>query len=331
MEKGTLTGMFQLDEVDSEILKIRLKDGRKSFVDIAKECGVTKNKIWKRYKKMEKKGIINGATTQIDFASFGYDALATLLISVETQQIQQVVKYIQKITEVRAYRQYNSIYNVRAITTLKKLNELDHVRGAIRRHLPTTGLKTYIWTDVKNIPENLNLAATQKKPDTAKVDAEKSQRQERNEIDELDLQIVDKLSSNGGASFSEIAQEIGTSTDTVVKRYQKLKKNGAIKISIQINPNKIGYRAILDFNIAFASSGNLSGIVATLAKIPDVIIIIKTSGDYDLQLTAMIRDIEQMYSIQDQIAKTRGVTKMEASMRKIPNQWPTPNQYISTF
>ena len=280
---------------------------------------------------MEKKGIINGATTQIDFASFGYDALATLLISVETQQIQQVVKYIQKITEVRAYRQYNSIYNVRAITTLKKLNELDHVRGAIRRHLPTTGLKTYIWTDVKNIPENLNLAATQKKPDTAKVDAEKSQRQERNEIDELDLQIVDKLSSNGGASFSEIAQEIGTSTDTVVKRYQKLKKNGAIKISIQINPNKIGYRAILDFNIAFASSGNLSGIVATLAKIPDVIIIIKTSGDYDLQLTAMIRDIEQMYSIQDQIAKTRGVTKMEASMRKIPNQWPTPNQYISTF
>lgn len=323
--------MIQLDEVDAEILRSLLKDGRKSFVDIAKECGVTKNKIWKHYKTMEKKGVINGATTQIDFASFGYDALATLLISVETQQIHQVMQYIQKMTEVRAYRQYNSIYNVRAITTLKDLKELDHVRGAIRRHLPTTGLKAYIWTDVKNTPENLNLTATQKKPDTPQVDIEKSRLQEKKEVDELDLQIVDKLSLNGRVSFSEIAQEIGASTDTVIKRYQKLKKQGAIKVSIQINPNKIGYQAILDFNIAFASSGNLSGIVVALAKIPDVIIIIKTSGDYDLQLTGMIRDLEQMYLIQDQIAKTRGVTKMEASMRKIPNQWPTPNQQISTF
>lgn len=323
--------MIQLDEVDAEILRSLLKDGRKSFVDIAKECGVTKNKIWKRYKTMEKKGIISGATTQSDFARFGYEAIATLLISVETQQVQQVTHYIQKMTEVRAYRQYNSIYNVRAMTTLRDLKELDQIRGAIRRQLPTTGLKAYIWTDVKNIPENLNLTATQKKIDTVKVDAGKSQLQEKTEIDELDLQIVDKLALNGRASFSEIAQEIGTSTDTVIKRYYKLKNSGAIKVSIQINPNKIGYRAILDFNIAFASSGNLSGIVVALTKIPDVIIIIKTSGDYDVQLTAMIRDLEQMYWIQDQIAKTKGVTKMEASMRKIPNQWPTPNQQISTF
>jgi DNA-binding Lrp family transcriptional regulator len=72
-------------------------------------------------------------------------------------------------------------------------------------------------------------------------------------------------------------------------------------------------------------------VVESLAKIPDIIIITKTSGDYDLQLTAMIRDVTQAFDVQDQIARICGITKIEASARKIPERWPTPQQYISTF
>jgi hypothetical protein len=66
-------------------------------------------------------------------------------------------------------------------------------------------------------------------------------------------------------------------------------------------------------------------------KIPDIVIVTKTTGEYDLQLTAMIRDVEHMFNIQDEIAKTRGVTRIETSARKIPKKWPTPRQYMSTF
>ena len=72
------------------------------------------------------------------------------------------MELIGKITEVRAYRQYNSVYNVRAVATLRDLNELDHVKQVIKRKLPTLGLKTYIWTGVRNIPENLNLTGALK-------------------------------------------------------------------------------------------------------------------------------------------------------------------------
>jgi DNA-binding Lrp family transcriptional regulator len=284
---------------------------------------------------MEKKGIINGATVQMNFGLFGYDALATLLISVEAQQVEQVMDFIGKVTEVRAYRQYNSVYNVRAVATLRDLNELDHVKQVIKRKLPTIGLKTYIWTGVRNIPENLNLAGALK-------DAEESNQQnpgntastaeERIKIDELDEQVVSKLTSDGRVSFTKIAKEIGLSTDTIVKRYHKLIEKGAIKVSIQINPSKIGYTSILDFNIAFTTPGGLSNpLVESLARIPDVIIITKTSGDYDLQLTAMIRDTAQAFDLQDEIARICGITKIEASARKIPERWPTPQQYISTF
>lgn len=325
----------KLNVLDSRIIRELLQDGRTSFVEIADKCGVTKNKVWKRFTGMSRKGIITGATIQMNFAKFGYDALATLLINVEAHQMEQVLFYIDKLTEVRAYRQYNSVYNIRAFATLKDLNELDYLKQAIKRKLPTMGIKTYIWTDVRNVPENLALTVHAKEVlgkaerDIVTLDHKQTGAVK---IDELDLLIVKLLTLDGRASFTEIAQEVKTSVDTVMKRYHKLRRNDAIKVSIQIDPNKIGYASILDFSISFNNTQDLSStVVDSLSKIPDVIIIAKTSGDQDLQLTAMIRDVQQSFAIQDQIARICGITKMEVSARKIPTKWPTPQQYISTM
>ena len=326
--------MPKLKEVDANILRVLLEDGRTGFEELAEKCQVTKNVAWKRYRAMEKKGIITGATVQVNFSHFGFEALATLLISVDAQQLEQVMQHIKKITEVRAYRQYYSVYNVRAFATLRDLKELDHVKQIIKQKVPAISLKTYIWTGVRNIPENLNLTGTLKNSDENKqwkLNKEKCAPVNAPKIDELDKQIVAKLTLDGRASFTQIAKQIGVSTDTVIKRYHKLKNRRTIKVSIQINPNKIGYSSILDFNIAFSTPGNFSNaIVESLTKIPNVLIITRTSGDYDLHGTAMIRNISDSFAIQDQIAKRCGITKVETSSRKIPDSWPTPQQYIST-
>lgn len=324
-----------MNELDAKIIKILLKDGRTSYDEIAKECGASKNKVWKRCLSMRKKGIINGATIQVNFGHLGYETLATILITVEAQQMEQLMESIKKITQVRAHRQYFSVYNVRAFATLRNLNELDLVKHVIKWKSSTIGLKNYIWTGVRNIPENLNLT------DTLKGTTESNQGNsslanlipiDGIAIDQLDNQIIEKLTLDGRVSFTKIAKEIGLSTDTVVKRYHRLRKNGAIKVSIQINPNKIGYKSILDFNISFSTPGSLSDtVIESLAKIPDIIIITKTSGDYDLQVTAMIKGISEAFAIQDQISRICGITKIEVSARKTPDKWPTPQQYISTF
>jgi hypothetical protein len=72
-------------------------------------------------------------------------------------------------------------------------------------------------------------------------------------------------------------------------------------------------------------------VIGSLTKIPDILIITRTSGDYDIQGTAMIRNVSESFAMQDQIARISGITKVEASMRKIPDAWPTPQQTISTF
>lgn len=304
------------------------------YDQIAKKLGEPKNKIWKRTMAMEKKGIITGSTVQMNFGHFGNEALVTLLISVESQQLDQVMGFIQKITEVRAYRQYNSVYNIRAVATLKDLNELDHVKQVIKRKLPTIGLKTYIWGGVRNMPENLALTPTLQVENKSHEKNSPASNLPKSEcrIDDLDRKIVEKLTLNGRASFTKIAEGIGVSTDTIVKRYHRLKDNGIIKVSVQINPKIIGYNSILDFNIAFTTSeGMTNTVVEALTKMPDIIIITKTSGDFDLHIAAMVRDIAQFFEMQDKITRICGITKIEASARKIPDQWPTPQQYMSTF
>ena len=335
MLKIKLKLLPKISELDAKILRELLKEGRMGYDDLAKQCDTSINKIWKRYKALEKKGVIKGATTQVNFGHLGYAALATLLISVDAQQIEKIMDVIRTISEVRAYRQYNSVYNIRAVTTLQNLNELDRVKQIIRQRLPIVNLKTYLWTSVKNIPENLNINNSLIENNTIPQDISTlvaSVPSDKIRVDAIDKQLVQKLTENGRMSFSQIAKEMKIATNTVVRRYNNLRKNGTMKVSIQVDPEKIGYWAILDFNLAFTSQTTTSSaIVESFIKIPDIIIITKTSGDYDMQLTAMVRDIDQMFRIQDEISSISSVTKFEVSVRKIPEKWPTPLQYISTM
>lgn len=59
----------------------------------------------------------------------------------------------------------------------------------------------------------------------------------------------------------------------------------------------------------------------------------KTTGDYDLQIWAMVKDLGQFFSVQESLGKIQGLTKIESeitSLEKI-EKWPSPRQYISTF
>ena len=90
-----------MNELDAKILKNLLNDGRISYEELAKVCETSKNKVWKRCRSMEKKGLIKGATTQINLQVFGFTTLATFLICVDSQQIEEIMRVIEKITEIK--------------------------------------------------------------------------------------------------------------------------------------------------------------------------------------------------------------------------------------
>jgi DNA-binding Lrp family transcriptional regulator len=232
----------RLDDIDVKIIKDLLEDGRKSFSSIAEECNISSATVRDHFKKLEEVGIIVGATLLYNCSILGYRGLATLLLNVESQHVNDVLKRLQEKTHFLPKRQYNAEHNIFVITAWKSPRDLYIVKESIRRQNPIVECKTYLWSDVGNQPENLAIGTSRycKK----KHDLNKEHIISKIEVDKKDIEIVNRLIKNGRTPFRTIAQEIGISTDTVSKRYQKLKEKRLIRTCIQINPQKLGYQSI---------------------------------------------------------------------------------------
>ncbi len=321
--------MKNLGDIDVKILRALLNDGRRNFTSIAAQCHVSKDVIWTHYKELKKAGIIVGATIQFNFQKLGYSGLALILINTESQDADYVLNRLRKITDIGTCRYYNSKHNIAAIYRLHSLSDLDRVKQIICKQTKINEFETQIWTDVRNIPENIlsNPSETQNVENYIKEKVKKPTLK----IDEMDMQIIDALTENGRLSFRKIAQQIGTTTATIARRYERLKENNFIKVSIQVNPLELGFQGILEISIGLADQSVVNEIVNKLSEMPGVTYLVKISGTFDLEVVALVKDCKNMMDISDQIAKISNIKRTESRLRQLPAAWPGQRQYISTF
>jgi Lrp/AsnC family transcriptional regulator for asnA, asnC and gidA len=197
-------------------------------------------------------------------------------------------------------------------------------------------MKTAIWTDVKEMNYNLAIIEENRKVIQEQSNNALKQVQPKNganHLDEIDQKIADKLAENGCISMAELGKAANVSSSIAKRRYSKLKERGALKVTIQVDPSKIGYRALCIF-FTTISFEKLPSIIDKISKIPDIISIMKTTGDYDLQIYAMIPNLDQMFFVKEEISKIDGIRSMDFEINRISekmNKWPSPRQYISTF
>jgi DNA-binding Lrp family transcriptional regulator len=312
-------------------------DGRLTAEEIAKKIGKPKKTIENNYEKMEKLGIITGATIHINYKLFGNKAVAHILIIVDSKQADQLTEYLNKKPEVYTAYCRGIKGNIDVIAILAKLDKLNEIKDLIKRNATVLEMKTVIWTDVKEMNQNLAITDSIRKS-SLKATNNVSNTEIRKKaphfvIDEIDRKIADKLAEDGRISMEALGREAGISADLARKKYEKMKDNGFLKITIQINLKKIGYNAMCIFFTNISGENSLS-IIQQISKIPDIISIMKTTGDYDLQIYSMVQNIDQLLFIQEQISKIKGIQKIDLELCPLSEQitkWPSPRQYISTF
>jgi DNA-binding Lrp family transcriptional regulator len=336
-----------LDELDKRILWELLRDARKSFTAIAKENAVSEDTVWKRYKEMEKKGIIVGSTIQYNYRLFGYSAVANIRLNVESQNITSVLdslnnqpligsgaKVLDTLTNwpasgegaKGAVRTYGSPYTLSMFVIFKNLIELENAKEIITRQNPINGFETNLWLETRAIPENIVGCLAERSKD-----ADKQPAHEIVKLDEVDMQIVDRLSSDGCMAFGKIAKQIGVTTDTVIRRYEKLKSNNYIKPILQINPQKLGYQGFLILFIELSVKGYIKEMVENLSKIAGIHDIIRLSGSFDLQVVVHVKDCYDIMAISKAIEKTPYVKRVESALAEVYPVWPPSRTTITTF
>lgn len=137
-------------------------------------------------------------------------------------------------------------------------------------------------------------------------------------MDDTDLKIIDILLKDSRVSFRKIAKETGLSTDTVMRRYQRLENEDEIQPIIKIDYAKLGYEAMVVFFVRVAALGSLSTIIETAAKIPDVISVITASGMYDLMVMALVRSVKHSFKIGEEIEKIPDVSRVTIDLFQLP-------------
>ncbi|MEM4247908.1 MAG: Lrp/AsnC family transcriptional regulator [Candidatus Nanoarchaeia archaeon] len=64
-------------------------------------------------------------------------------------------------------------------------------------------------------------------------------------LDNIDKQIIDKLSKNGRLSLTELSEGTGISRVAVASRIEKLEKSGLLKVCAALNLEKLNYQTLL--------------------------------------------------------------------------------------
>jgi len=70
-----------MEDLDREILRLLLADGRMSYTDLGKETGLSTSAVHQRVRRLEQRGVIRGYTVQVDFEAIGLSLTAFVSVT----------------------------------------------------------------------------------------------------------------------------------------------------------------------------------------------------------------------------------------------------------
>ena len=153
---------MKLDNIDLTLLRSLEKDARTKFSDIARTCIVSVDTIIKRYKKLEKAGIIKRTTILLDPRYFGTDCIASLEIDVDPPTVKDTLTILEKENGIIFSTQAVGRHDIFAIAMKKDMGEMNRLREHIRSLPNVNEVKTSIWVDQFLLcPQNFELEPLQ--------------------------------------------------------------------------------------------------------------------------------------------------------------------------
>ena len=133
-------------------------------------------------------------------------------------------------------------------------------------------------------------------------------------IDEIDIRIIRTLQKDARASFSDIARDCSVSTDTISKRFRKMKKAGVIRgMTILLNPKSFGYECVGSLGVDVIYP-HLREVVETLRKMPEIVTCTASMGKHDIFCIVVLKNVGRLSRIKDLIKGHPAVREVTASI-----------------
>ena len=132
-------------------------------------------------------------------------------------------------------------------------------------------------------------------------------------IDKLDLQIIQQLMHDASISYAEMGKKLFVSAGTIHVRIKKLQDAGIISgMRFHVDLKKMGYDVIAFIGIYLEKSSLYDAVAKELKKIPEIVRMNYTTGNYSIFAEIVCKDIEQLRTIlHDELQKIKGIERTE--------------------
>jgi DNA-binding Lrp family transcriptional regulator len=157
--ESRMSQTVEIDEIDAKILRALIKDARTRLKDIAKECGVSSNAIFKRVKRLKEAGVMKRATLLTNLSCLGYTHPATIGVSLNPDQEERVTKLIQNRRDLNLVALSQSVgkYDLFISLIAKSVDELDDLKDAIMKEHGVAHVSVNFWIRPRFNFENVSL------------------------------------------------------------------------------------------------------------------------------------------------------------------------------
>ena len=138
-----------LDDINLRIIDILSKDSSTTFVEIAKQIGISDATVHLRVRRLIAVGIITKFTISVDNNLLGYDHLAFMGINVEPGFADEATLELSNLDEVLEIHEMHGTFDLLLKIRARDLNQMrDVVENKIRKlpHILETELMTVLKT-----------------------------------------------------------------------------------------------------------------------------------------------------------------------------------------
>lgn len=132
-------------------------------------------------------------------------------------------------------------------------------------------------------------------------------------LDKLDFQIIQEMMGNAEISYAELGKKLFVSGGTIHVRIKKLQEFGVVKgTRLSVNLKSLGYDVIAFIGIFLEKSSLYDTVAKELKKIPEIVRLNYTTGNYSMFAEVVCKDIQQLrFVLHDELQKIKGIERTE--------------------
>lgn len=134
-------------------------------------------------------------------------------------------------------------------------------------------------------------------------------------LDRIDIQILRTLQDNARTTFSQVAKGLGVSTDTISKRFKRMKDLGIIrKTTVLIDPKKTRRsNCLASFGIDVGYH-EAEEVVKYIKKMPGILFCVACLGKHDLFSVVALEDFSSLTKVREEIKAYPSVKGVSTSI-----------------